>query len=647
MLATFRFLAVFGIILLLLGVIIENLTERKEKPLLFVVNDNSASVLLSKDSSFYRSDFVGSLSNFSEGLKEDFEVLNYDFSDGLETGFSQTYTGKSTDLSSVFNTIFDQYTNRNIGGIVLATDGIYNAGANPLYAIARKSFLPIFTIGLGDTNLVRDVRLDEINHNDIAFLGNDFPVEVSLSETMCQGETVSVSIYDGDKLLKQEKVTFNGDQDQAKISFTIKAARIGFRKYRAEISSVEGEYSEKNNTANFYVEVIDGRQKILIANQAPHPDVGALRFIIENNKNYEVTVSRLEEIEDLKAYDLVIVHNYTGVNEELTTYIQDGTGPVLFIVGAQTDMSALEKLKIGFSGRQTDSESVSFSHNPNYKEILVSPAGIQLFSNAPPLQAPFGSFKFSSAIEIMAYQKVGNIALDQPLIYFTQKQSSRIGVIMGDGLWRWRLYDQMKNKSTNNFSEFFGKIITYLAVKENKDPFKIQLNNEYTENDEIVVKAELYNKSYDLVNDPEVSFTFENEDGETFESFFVKTADAYQLDLGRLKQGVYTWSASTVFQDQKYEKSGTFLVREIKIEFLNMVADHRLLRNIAENSGGKFFFPKEMDKLNAEIQGRDDMVTVVYQEKEFDDLIDYKWIFILIVLLFSVEWFVRKYQGAY
>ena len=85
----------------------------------------------------------------------------------------------------------------------------------------------------------------------------------------------------------------------------------------------------------------------------------------------------------------------------------------------------------------------------------------------------------------------------------------------------------------------------------------------------------------------------------------------------------------------------------MKIEFLNTVANHRLLNTIAENSGGRFYFPDELTALQTDLKNRDDMVTVVYQEKEFDDLIDYKWVFFLVVLLISVEWFVRKFQGAY
>ncbi|MFT5820881.1 MAG: hypothetical protein ACI8ZM_002129 [Crocinitomix sp.] len=646
-LAVFRFIAVFVIAILLLGIILENFTERKEKPLLFVVNDNSASVLLSKDSTYYQTEYLEKLKQFSSDLEEGFEVINYDFSASLSPGFAADYDGKSTDISAVFNGIYDEYTNRNIGGIVLASDGIYNTGANPLYAIARKSFLPIFTIGLGDTSLVRDVRVDRVNHNEIAFLGNQFPVEVSISESLCNSENVSVAIYDGDKLIKQERITFNSDEAQVKVQFVLTASRIGFRKFRAVVSAVDNEYSIKNNSANFYIEVIDGRQKILIATKGPHPDVGAIRFVIDNNKNYEVDVMKIDKVDNLTPYDLVIVHNYEDKSAALNTYIENGEGPVLFILGAQSNMKALEKLKVGFTGSSTDVEEVGFAHNPNYKEILVSPASIQVFSNAPPLQAPFGNYKFSDAVEILAFQRVGNISLDKPLIYFSQKQESRFGVIMGEGIWRWRLYDQLKNRSTDNFSDFFGKIITYLAVKENKDPFKVHLKNEYTENETILIKAELYNKSFDLVNEPEVSFKFSNEEGDEFESFFVKTANAYQLDLGKLKQGVYSWTASTVFQDQRYSKSGTFLVREIKIEYLNSVANHRLLRTISSNSAGSFYFPTEIDELKTAINKRDDMVTVVYQEKEFDDLIDYKWLFFLIVALFTVEWFIRKFNGAY
>jgi hypothetical protein len=88
-------------------------------------------------------------------------------------------------------------------------------------------------------------------------------------------------------------------------------------------------------------------------------------------------------------------------------------------------------------------------------------------------------------------------------------------------------------------------------------------------------------------------------------------------------------------------------VKEIKLEWMNTTADHRLLRNISENSGGKFYFPNQLEKLGDDLKADKNLATIVYQEKSFDDIIDFKWLFFLIFVLVSVEWFFRKYSGAY
>ncbi len=645
--ASLRFVSVWFILILLLGIILEKFEDRKEKPMLFIAHDNSESILMTKDSSFYKKKYLEELQSMSDELSNDFDVVEYSFSDKITDGLKSDYSGKLTDVSNVFNQIFDQYSNRNIGGIILSTDGIYNNGSNPIYALERRSFLPVFTIGLGDTALVRDVKIDLVQHNEIAFLGNEFPVEVSFSQSKCIGEKVKVGIYENDKLLKEKEFEFLKNEEQQKMLFNLNASSLGFRKFTIKISELDNEFNKDNNTANFYIEIIDGRQKILIAKTGSHPDIGAMRFVIDNNKNYDVDVLDVSEVKSVGAYDLVIAHNYNGQNNVLSDAIQNGTVPFLFILGEKADMRKLQNMKIGFSGSGSDTEELGFAINPGFKEIVLSPKTIQLLSAAPPLTGPFGSYNFSSALDVWAYRKVGNIQLDQPLIYFTNKGGNRQGVITGEGIWRWRLYDQMKNGSTLSFEEFISKLITYLAIKENKDPFRVNLLNEYAENENIIVGAQLYNKSFDLINEPEVEFILTNSEDKNFESHFLQVNDVYELDLGRLNEGIYNWTAKTQFQGVNYEKNGTFLVKQIKLELLNNQADHQLLKSLSANSGGEFYSPKELSRLKADINERDDMVTVVYQEKSFDDIIDYWWLFIFIFLLMSVEWFMRKYLGAY
>ena len=647
MMAAFRFVAMWFILLLLLGIILETVSERKEKPIVFVVQDDSESIVLNKDSVFYRTQFIDQLKSISQQLAENFEVIEYSFADLAVPGITGNFEGKTTDISAVLDQVFDQYSNRNIGAIVLASDGIYNTGANPVYSITRRSFTPIYTIGMGDTNLVRDLKIEMVSHNDIAFLGNEFPVEVMFSGIKAQDESVNISIYKEGQLLSRQSYRFGSDFEQFRLMFNLKATGTGFQKYTAEISTISNEFTTKNNSVAFYIEVIDGRQKILIADHAPHPDVAAIRYVMENNQNYEIDVKPIREVTAVNEYDLVVVHDYRAESKALDEAITKGIVPFLFVNGIATDMRSLQQLKIGFSGAGNTTEEVGFAHNIGFKDILLSPKIVQTFSSAPPLHAPFGNYVFSDALDILAFQKVGNVQLDNPLIYFTTKENSRVGVIMGEGIWRWRLHDQLRNNTTENFEELVSKLVTYLAVKDNKDPFRVNIKNEFTENDEVVVTAELYNKSFELITEPEVNFKFSDETGKTFEPGLLPVGNSYQRNLGKLPAGLYTWEASTSFQDKNYQKTGTFLVKEVKLEWLNTTADHRLLRNISQNTNGKFYFPSEMNRVAEDIRSNEELVTVVYAETSYDDLIDFKWLFFLVVIFVSAEWFFRKFNGAY
>lgn len=643
-----RFTGTFLITLLLIGIIFEHYKTRTEKPLLFIAQDNSESIVQTKDSTFYRSTYFDSLTDLKSKLKEKFDIIEYSFSDIVKQGIDSSYDEKITDISNVLNQIYDQYNNRNIGGIVLSSDGIYNQGMNPIYTVSRKSNVPVFSIGLGDTTKLKDVLINEILHNEVAFLGNQFPVTISVNQDGFKGQEIVLEILEKGKVLFTKKIKFTETDQLIKVPAVLTANKTGYRTYTARISESTGEYTLKNNLSNFYINVIDGRQKILLAYSGVHPDVSALNYVIENNKNYELTVSIIEEIdENVEKYDLVIVHNYQKGNSQIDELIKTNQKPVLHIIGVNCNLKSLLEANIGFKGQAEGTEDVTFLGNGNFNEIMYSPEIIKQFEQAPPLKSPMGNLNFSQGIKTLAFQKIGSIGLTKPLIYFNEKNENKYAVIFGEGIWRWRLFDQMQNQTTSNFENLVSKIINYLAVKENKDPFKVEFKNEYAENEKITIRAELYNASYDLINTPEVDFKLINTESKVLSYHFYKTLNAYKLDLGSLEAGIYQWEATTNFNGKNYQKTGTFLVREVKRELLNLSADHRLLRNISENTNGQFFEAKELFGLTKALLNREDIVPISYQEKQFDDFIDYKWVFFLIILLLLTEWFVRKFLGGY
>jgi hypothetical protein len=239
-------------------------------------------------------------------------------------------------------------------------------------------------------------------------------------------------------------------------------------------------------------------------------------------------------------------------------------------------------------------------------------------------------------------------ATDYPLLVFNEKNDSKYGFIIGEGIWRWKLNDYSNNKSHDNFNDLVSKMVQYLALKEDKSKFRVFCENTFLENQSVVFESELYNDSYELVNEEDVLIEITNQSGEVYPArSFSRSGNAYRLDAGIFEVGEYSYKATVTFGGEKLEESGEFTVSELKAEYTNVVADHGLLYNIANNTGGEMFYPNELDRLAEAIFNKEEIVDISYTEKDVSDVINWKWIFALIMLLLSLEWFMRKRNGAY
>ncbi|MDQ3073334.1 MAG: hypothetical protein M3Q97_08745, partial [Bacteroidota bacterium] len=96
-----------------------------------------------------------------------------------------------------------------------------------------------------------------------------------------------------------------------------------------------------------------------------------------------------------------------------------------------------------------------------------------------------------------------------------------------------------------------------------------------------------------------------------------------------------------------YSLKGEFQVRQVEAEFLETVANHSLLANLASRQGGKMIYPSQMEQLPAMLEGREDIRPIAYMQTDFRPLIEWRWLFALVLLLLAAEWFIRKYFGSY
>jgi hypothetical protein len=652
--ALLRFTVVTFLALLLLEPLIQNESQKIEKPIVVIALDNSQSVVLNKDSLFYQEEFQHKLITVKNKLSEKYEVKTISFGEKLTDGFEFGFDEKQTDFSLLLDDLYAKYYGRNLGAVIVAADGVFNKGQNPVYASSNLKNTSIYTIALGDTAKKKDVAIANVVHNKLAYLGNDFPIEVVVSADYFNKKKAVAKVIKGEKTIATQELIFNSDNDIQTIPFKIEAKSAGKQKYIVQIETTDEEFTLVNNRSEVFIEVLDNKQKILIVAAAPHPDIAALKTSIEKNINYQVDIINVMDYSGkLSEYNLVVLHNVPSVNggeNKLMADIESEKIPVLFFIGAQTQFSTFNKLKCGLSIIAPKGvTNAKASINSGFNSFTIDEGLKSLLPELPPLEIPFaGDYKVSTGANILLYQKIGSTITSYPLVGFNEKNGQKIGFVLGEGIWRWKFQDFIKNKNSNNFESLISKVVQFLAVKEDKNKFRVSTTGEFLENENVVLQAELYNDIYELINDAEVTLDITNEQGEAYpQKAFAKIGQSYRLDAGVFSPGSYTFSAKTTSNSVKYEVNGEFIVKELKVEYLDAVSDHALLYALAEKTGGKMYPKGNFDEIIDDIEKNNNIASLSYVNKELTDIINWKWILLMIIGLLSIEWFLRKRNGAY
>jgi len=652
LMAVLRGLAVCFIAFFLLSPFFRSTARKVEEPVIIVAQDQSASVAAVQDSLFYIDTYPVLMNRLIEELSSSFDVHTYAFGKNVREGIDFEYTDKQTDISEVFYQVQLRYLNRNVGALILASDGIFNHGIHPQYAMQYLPY-PLYTIALGDTTPVRDAAIVNVVHNRIAYLNNAFPIEVHVRGVLCDGMSTTLRVLKDGDILFSERIVFSGSNDNRFIPVELRAEKPGLQRYRVEVLPVEGETVLANNDRDIFIEVLEAKQKVLVLYSAPHPDVTAIRQTLEVQENYEVEVSEAAGFtRNLQEFSLVVLHQVPSRRQAYSTLIHrlhDADLPLLHIIGSGSDINVFNTLGYGLtitgSGNSLDETLPAI--NPAFGLFTLSDEFLEARKFFPPLFSPYGTYRESLASYPLFFRQIGSVVTEAPLMTFTDISGKKVGVIAGEGIWRWRLANFNRRGNHDAFNEWLTKSIQYLALREQQERFMVHTNTSWNENETIEFSGEFYNESYELVNSPEIELTISDENKNQYPFTFSRSQNAYSLRIGSLPPGNYTYKAEINWQAEAFEVRGAFSVLPLQVEFINTIADHRLMFSLAQRFGGEMFFPSDMDKIVSILSERDDIRPVFYLEKSYFELIDIKWLLLLIIALLATEWIVRRSAGGY
>lgn len=658
LMAFLRGLAVTMISSLLLAPLLRLLQTRSELPVILVAHDQSKSLangMSPEDSATY----VQALDRMIARLGEKYRVDRIGFGESTSATDSWTWDDKATDLGSGLQYIHDQYAGQPVGAIILASDGAVNKGRNPLY-VPTGLKAPLHVVALGDTTRQTDIQIRDVLHNSIAYLGDKFVVQIDVAAMRLSGSTARLEVrkISGGQstLLDAQVLPVDSDSWFSTREVTIEATESGIQRYRVQVSGLPGEITLANNARDFFVEVIDGRLNVLVLANSPHPDQSVWRSALQEQRNYTVDVKMAADfsVATLKDYDLVILHQIpssTYVGEQLFSEIDRLRLPKIMVLGSQTYVPAVGRvqpfLSINGGGDRTPNE-VTAILNPGFTAFKVPEELKSRLAGFTPLVSPYGEYAVGGGAQVLAWQRIGQVETQYPLIVLGEAQEIRTVVIAGEGAWHWQLFEQSQYGTRENTFELLSQLAQFASTKSDKRKFRVNMARRlYTDIEDVTFQAELYNDNYERINAPEARMKVRNGDGDEFDFLFTPTGDSYQLNIGRFPAGDYSFRASSELNGVAQVYDGKFTIQPVQLEDLTRAADHGLLRELADRNGGQYFLPGQLDALADAILTNEDIKPVLYSTTQTRPLIALKWLCLVLIAILGLEWFLRRYFGGY
>jgi hypothetical protein len=637
-----RALVVFFTLLLILIPTITITKNVVEKPIVLLLQDNSRSVgnALGNDSAGYRKN----IESLSARLSAQYQVVLWGFGNTVQTDSAFQYRQPATDISAAIARAQEFFGTRNLGAVVVATDGRFNQGVNPLFQqVGLHSTL--YTVGIGDTTRQKDIRITRVYANKVVTINSSFEVRADIVAELCNGYNNTIAIKEEGNMLSSAPLAVSADKYDRSVSFTIKAAKAGLHHYTISIPDASGELNTANNHKDVFVEVAEEKKNILIVSAAPHPDVSAIKDALAGIESYKVSICSADNLPaSLGAYNVIILHGLPSARNNISAQVLAARKPVWLILGSQTSYMAFNNLQELTHANITPSapHDVVAAYNPAFNAFTVPQTIQSVADKMPPLSVPAASIATAPGANILFTQKDGA----QPL-WILQQGALPTAILAGENIWRWRLYEYKNYNQHDVVDECIRQTVAFLAASTNEKPFSVALPKYvWSDQEPISMNASLLNANGEQVNTPGVQLAITDSAGHKQDFSFERSGSAYSLNVGIWAGGTYTYSAHTAFNDKPYTAAGSFVVESMPLELMESGADYPLLYGLARKYNGGFVTAANVSTLYDSITRNEHVKPLIQTNTEVVPLVDRKWYFFLILIIGVSEWLLRKYWLA-
>lgn len=558
---------------------------------------------------------------------------------------------EATRIGEALSELRTRFAGRDLGAVIVISDGIDTGriGPGPLDSDTRKTLealaAPVHTVLIGEPEL-RDLSIAAVLADDFAFVRTPIKLEAILRHSGLGGRAVEVTLLRDGRVIAAKAALLREEAPQEKVVFDFTPDHPGHHVFEIRTPVLAGEALDSNNRQAFTLNVIRDRVRVLHVCGRPSwnqrflrsmlrldPNVDLVSFFILRTDTDDMPLGEGEmslipfpyqEIfdEQLRSFDLLVFDNFNFKPYWVAPYLPGvrayvESGGALAMIGgdlsfASGDYGSSElrtvlpvdlagipaegaaafttesfRPRLTLEGRTHPVTSLSLDERTNEARWTALPAlqGINRVARLRP---------GARSLLVHPSQKSGD-GKPAPVLAVADVGKGRSLALLTDSAWSWGFGAAGAGDDGRAFQRFWEGAIRWLVRDPALTVLRLDLDKgEYRRGQSVVLRTRTLRSDFSPAPAEKVSLEVRAGDATAGDrpvrALEVTTgADGEgHLELESLDAGAYRLAGKATLDGRAVTAETTFVVRPEGRELDDVVARERVLREIAETSGGEF-----------------------------------------------------------
>ncbi len=569
-------------------------------------------------------------------------------------------------------------------GVLVVSDGVNTRGVEPMRVarMARERGVPIFAWGVGVVDRA-DVAIVRAEGPEVGFVDDELSLQVEVASPGFEGRQVRMRGYRSDVQVAEERVTLDGSSRQ-RVTLRFAPEEAGSEAVRLVVDEMEGEASSANNVMNVPLEVVGRKIRVLWVEREPrwefkYAQAALLRdrrvelkcvltsgdagiALIEGSPYLSGFPDEMGGASGLAGYDLLVLGDVGASDfsarqlQMIERFVGELGGGLVMVAGRErmpqtfrgTAMEPLVPTEIPLRG-VSESSAVSEAKRRSGVRWMRTNLGagdgmLRLEANDAADAATWARLP-----EIFWHARVGRARPaarvlvqtaegadeGEPLVILQPYGLGQTLLIATDQLWRVR-----RNEGDRLHARLWGQIVTRMTLAnllgDSKRTRILPSVRKIEPGGRVKIVARLLDEGLDPLREPSVMMVVREADGSSRRVAMQSIADQPGSYVGE-------WTASVPGRAElrvegRDEGAASVNVIEPMSELSRVSLDMTMLEAIASESGGLAVREPQLADLPRLIESRRAPVRSMIESPVWSSF----WALILVLLFFSLEWFLRR-----